>query len=120
MHTTKKKNIEAIRAMLTSEDRPDGLFSSVEKLALATYHAVKRTDIKIPQDLKIISFFSNLSIAGLLTPSLTTITQPTFEIGEECAKLLMKKLTKPRQPDLPNQVISIPSKIIIRSSTIAV
>lgn len=115
-----EKNIEAIRAMLTSADRPDGLFSSVEKLALATYHAVKRTDIKIPQDLKIISFFSNISIAGLLTPSLTTITQPTFQIGEECAKLLIKKLTKPRQPDLPNQLISIPSKITIRSSTIAV
>lgn len=115
-----ENNIEAIRSMLLSEDRPDGLVSSVEKLALATYHAVKRTDIKIPEDLKIISFFSNISIAGLLTPSLTTITQPAFTIGEECAKLLIKKLTKPRQPDLPNQLISIPSKITIRSSTIVV
>jgi LacI family transcriptional regulator len=115
-----EKNIEAIRNLLLSQDRPDGIVSSVEKLALATYHAVKRTDIKIPEDLKIISFFSNLSIAGLLTPSLTTITQPAFSIGEECAKLLIRKLTKPRQPDLPNQVITIPSKITIRSSTIAV
>lgn len=113
-----ENNIEAITKMLLSEDRPDGLVSSVEKLALATYHAVKRTNIKIPEDLKIISFFSNLSIAGLLTPSLTTITQPAFTIGEECAKLLMKKLTKPRQPDLPNQVISLPSKLTIRSSTV--
>ncbi|MBC6369119.1 LacI family DNA-binding transcriptional regulator [Algoriphagus sp. AK58] len=115
-----EQNVEAIRQMLMSPDRPDGILSSVEKLALATYHAIKRTDLKIPDDLKIISFFSNLSIASLLHPSLTTITQPAFSIGEECAKLLMKKLTKPRQPDLPNQIITIPSKITIRSSTIAV
>lgn len=113
-----EENIESIRKLLTGPNRPDGILSSVEKLALATYHAIKKTNLKIPNDLKIISFFSNLSIASLLTPSLTTITQPAFTIGEECAKLIIKKLTKPRQPDLPNQVITIPSHITIRSSTI--
>ena len=113
-----EQNIEAIKQLLMGPNRPDGILSSVEKLALATYHAVKRTHLRIPEDIKILSFFSNLSIASLLNPSLTTITQPAFNIGEECAKLLMKKLTKPRQPDLPNQVITIPSKITIRSSTI--
>ncbi len=114
-----EQNIESIRMMLTSDHRPDGIVSSVGKLALATYHAVKRTNLNIPRDLKIISFFSDPSIASLLSPSLTTITPPAFNIGEECAKLLIKKLTKPRQPDLPNQTITIPSKITIRSSTIA-
>lgn len=113
-----EENIESIKELLLGPNRPDGILSSVEKLALATYHAVKRTHLRIPQDLKLISFFSNLSIASLLNPSLTTITQPAFNMGEECAKLVMKKLTKPRQPDLPNQVITIPSKITIRSSTI--
>jgi LacI family transcriptional regulator len=111
-------NIELIRDLLLSENRPDGIFSSVEKLALCTYHAVKRTNLRIPEDLKIISF-SNMNIAGLLNPSLTTITQPAFTIGEECAKLLIRKLTRPKQPDLLNQVITVPSKITIRSSTVA-
>lgn len=109
-------NIELIRVMLDGEDRPDGILASVEKLALATYQAVKRTNLRIPNDLKIISF-SNMSIASLLNPPLTTITQPAFTIGEECAKLLIKKLTRPKQPDLLNQVIMVPSKITIRAST---
>ncbi|KAI9549111.1 putative ribose operon repressor-like [Daphnia sinensis] len=113
-----ESNIELIREMLQAPDRPDGILASVEKLALATYHAVKRTDLRIPKDLKIISF-SNMKIASLLNPSLTTITQPAFTIGEECAKLLIKKLTRPKQPDLLNQVITIPSKITIRASTMA-
>ena len=114
-----EKNIEKIRQVLLSPNRPDGILSSVEKLALATYHAIKRTDLRIPEDVKVVSYFSNLGIASLLNPSLTTITQPAFSIGEECAKLLIRKLTRPKQPDLLDQVIIVPSKITIRSSTVA-
>ncbi len=113
-----ERNVEMIRELISSPNRPDGILSSVEKLALATYQAVKRSNLKIPDDLKIISF-SNMGIAGLLNPSLTTINQPAVAIGQECAKLLIRKLTKPKQYHLINQVITIPSKITIRSSTLA-
>ncbi|MBN7816439.1 LacI family DNA-binding transcriptional regulator [Algoriphagus pacificus] len=109
-------NIEILKNLLIQENRPDGILASVEKLALACYQAVKKTDLKIPTDLKIISF-SNMGIAGLLNPSLTTISQPAFSMGEECARILIKKLTKTNQPALANEVVVIPSKITIRAST---
>jgi LacI family transcriptional regulator len=115
---SEEENIKLITDMLWSDNRPDGILSTVEKLAIATYHAVKRTKIRIPEDLKIISF-ANTTMAGLLSPSLTTITQPAITIGQECAKLLIGKLTKPKHYELIDQVITIPSKIIIRSSTVA-
>ena len=111
-------NIDILMSLLSREDRPDGILASVEKLALASYHAAKKLKMRIPSELKVISF-SNMGIAGLLNPSLTTIIQPANTIGEECAKILIKKLTKPNQPDLPNEVITIPSKLIIRESTLA-
>ncbi len=110
-------NLNLIEEFLRLPDRPDGILTSVEKLAFSTYHAVKRTKLRIPSDLKLISF-SNSSIADLLNPSLTTITQPALSIGNECAELLIKKLTKPKHYDLIDQVVTIPSKITIRSSTI--
>lgn len=112
-----ENNVKLVEELLLSRDCPDGILASVEKLAFATYHAIKKTKLRIPEDLKILSF-SNTSIAGLLSPSLTTITQPALSIGNECAKLLIKKLTKPKHYELLDQVITIPSKIIIRSSTI--
>lgn len=112
-----EENIELINKLFDSTDRPDGILASVEKLALSTYHAVKKTKLSIPDDVKVISF-SNMTIPNLLNPSLTTITQPAEAIGQECAKILIKKLTKPRQPDLPNEVISLPSKLTIRESTL--
>ncbi|MDT0616801.1 substrate-binding domain-containing protein, partial [Streptomyces lancefieldiae] len=53
--------------------KPDGVFTSVERLAFATYYACYDLNINIPGNLKVISF-SSLEIAPLLNPSLTTIT----------------------------------------------
>lgn len=95
--------------------KPDGVFTSVERLAFATYYACYDLNISIPDDLKVISF-SSLEIAPLLNPSLTTITQPATEIGTEAAKMLFKILDTKRDKKLPSELI-LQSKIIIRNST---
>lgn len=109
-------NIKLIVGFLYGMDRPDGILASVEKLAIATYHAARETKLEMPKDFKLVSF-SNMKIAGLLKPSLTTISQPAFEIGTECAKLLMKKLTKPNQPAFEDKIIQMPSQIDFRESS---
>jgi LacI family transcriptional regulator len=113
---SEEANIKLISGILYGLDRPDGILASVEKLAIATYHAARLTKLDMPNDFKLVSF-SNMKIAGLLNPSLTTISQPAFEIGSECAKLLMKKLTKPNQPALEDRIITMPSQITFREST---
>jgi LacI family transcriptional regulator len=55
-------------------------------------------------------------VAGLLNPSLSTITQPAFEIGREAATMLLKKLEK-KSFQLPDESIVIESKLIARRST---
>ncbi|WP_432328651.1 substrate-binding domain-containing protein [Mucilaginibacter sp. P25] len=47
--------------------KPDGIFSSVERLAFATYYVCNDLGISIPNDLKVISF-SSLRVAPLLSP----------------------------------------------------
>lgn len=88
-----KKNNDIIRKLLSRKNRPDGIFASVEKLAITTYEICESLNLNIPKDVKIISF-SNLQTAALLNPSLTTITQPAFEIGREAASILFKLVEK--------------------------
>jgi LacI family transcriptional regulator len=88
-----KKNKDVIRKLLSRKNRPDGIFASVEKLAITTYEICEALNLNIPKDVKIISF-SNLQTAALLNPSLTTITQPAFEIGREAASILFKLVEK--------------------------
>jgi LacI family transcriptional regulator len=108
------KNKLILKNLLT-KIKPDGVFTSVERLAFATYYACYDLKISIPNDLKIIGF-SSLEIAPLLNPSLTTITQPATKIGIEAALLLFKMLEDPNAVD-PNCMIVLDSKLIKRNST---
>ncbi|HEY1112337.1 MAG TPA: LacI family DNA-binding transcriptional regulator [Chitinophagaceae bacterium] len=108
-------NYSLIGKLLQSPARPDGLFSSFEKLALLTYQACEALQLSIPRDLRIISF-SNLETAPLLNPSLSTITQPAFEIGKKAASLLFTALEKGVQ-SLPSEDVVINSILDIRNSS---
>jgi LacI family transcriptional regulator len=84
-------NLESIKCHLQSNFKPDGMFSPVEKLALVVYEACKTLDIKIPLDLKLVSF-ANMTAASLLQPPLTSIIQPAFEIGKQSCEALFKAI----------------------------
>ena len=109
-----EENSIIIKAALT-DLKPDGIFTSVERLAFATYYACYDLNISIPQDVKIISF-SSLEIAPLLNPSLTTITQPATEIGTEAARMLFNVLSSKGDKKIPSELV-LQSKIIKRNST---
>lgn len=111
----KQANYKMIEAMLKAKNRPDGIFASVEHLAIASYLVCRDLKLHIPGDVKIISF-SNLEAAELLSPSLTTITQPAFEIGKEAATILLKALTK-KGFKLSDTKHVLPSTLIQRAST---
>lgn len=109
------KNNDLIRKLLKRKNRPDGIFASVEKLAISTYEICEELKLNIPKDIKIISF-SNLQTAALLNPSLTTITQPAFEIGREAASILFKLVEKRGFNFLLEKTV-LKSKLVVRNST---
>ena len=108
-------NDTIIRKLLTRKNKPDGIFASVEKLAISTYKICNELKLAIPKDIKIISF-SNLQTAAFLNPSLTTITQPAYEIGREAASLLFKLVEKKGHNFLLEKTV-LKSTLIARNST---
>ncbi|QNN44784.1 LacI family DNA-binding transcriptional regulator [Pedobacter roseus] len=112
-HDDETKNLENIKALL-AQQKPDALFSSIEEFIIPAYTACRALGLRIPFDVKMLSF-SNLSTAPLLAPSLTTITQPAFEIGREAAKCLFKILNNKQLDDEQNIVLK--SMLIKREST---
>jgi len=108
-------NYQIIRDLLESKNRPDGLIASVEKLTTPIYLACRELNISIPKNLKVISF-TNLQAALILTPTLTTVTQPAFEMGKTAASLLFKAIEQ-KNFDLSKERIVIPSVLAERSST---
>lgn len=86
-------NKEAIRQLIKTQ-KPDGVFASVERLAISTIRVVNEEGLKIPNDIKLICF-SCLDIADLLSPPLSVVKQPAYEMGKEAAKFLFSQINEP-------------------------
>lgn len=110
-----ERNAVLIQELLERRPEIDGIFASVEHLAIASYHACQRLGRRIPEQVKIIGF-SNLEIAALLNPALTTITQPAYDIGREAATILLRAVTR-KKPTLPGQSLVLESVLFARAST---
>jgi LacI family transcriptional regulator, galactose operon repressor len=110
-----EENYRLIRELLLSDKRPDGIFASVERIAVQIYHICRELNLNIPGDVKVIGF-SNLVTASLLNPSLTTIAQPAYDMGKEAATILFRRLEK-KYIVVPNDRVILPSRLEIRDST---
>lgn len=104
-----------IKLFLGKSETCDGVVASVERLALQIYLAAKEMDISIPNNLKVIAF-STWDAAPILNPSLTTITQPAYEIGKIAASKLFDIIEK-KAPLIDDSIIMLPSTLIERDST---
>ena len=91
--------------------------ASVERIATAVYLVCQEMQIEIPGQLKVVAF-SAIETASILNPSLTTISQPAFEIGRTAAELLFKQMKK-KSTDSDEETIMIPSTLIARTSSSA-
>jgi len=113
-----EKNKEIICKAIR-EQRPDGIFASVERLALASYYVCYDLNLEIGRHIKILAF-SSLEIAPLLNPSLSTIIQPSLEMGKEAARLLFRKLLSPAgmEAESEAETIVLKSTLIPRKSTL--
>lgn len=111
----KVQDIKAIQDLLAQRPDIDGIFAAVESMAMSSYEACRNLGRQIPADVKIISF-SNLEIAALLAPALTTITQPAYNIGREAARILFQSIIKNR-PLSVAQSQELKSELVIRAST---
>lgn len=111
-----RDNINRIKKLLKKKNKPEGIIASVEKLSAPVYSACNELKISIPRKLKLISF-TNLQTASILNPSLTTITQPAFEMGQQAALTLFKKLEKKKNSFFQQDNIIIKSELVKRDST---
>lgn len=93
----------------------DGLFVASDTFAAHCIKALKKEQFKIPEDIKIIGF-NNDPISELVTPSLSTINYPGYEMGVLAGQSVISQLNG--SIDLqPANSITLRHKLIIRESS---
>lgn len=65
----------------------DGVFATNDLIAIGAIKALQKMGYRVPKDIKIIGF-DDIYPSSLITPALTTIAQPKYEMGAEAMKML--------------------------------
>lgn len=103
----------AISSLLQLKDCPDSFFCTSDYLAAATIRSCIHMGLRVPDDVMVVGF-DNIDISILTTPTITTVSQPRFDIGYTSCKYLMDIIADPNL--LPQQTF-LPAELIIRDST---
>jgi LacI family transcriptional regulator len=104
----------AMRSLLSLSPRPDAVFVDNNIMTLEALHAIAEAGLSIPDDIGIVGF-DDMSWASLLRPPLTTVAQPSYDIGVETARLLMSRIAG--YSGVARTVTLLPSLVVRKSST---
>ncbi len=66
--------------------RPDAIFTISDRMAIGAMLAIKAKGLKMPQDIGLVGF-NNEPVVGLVTPAISSVEQPSFELGKSAAML---------------------------------
>lgn len=79
---------KSIHKLFKSTPKPDAILASSERIAIGSIEALKEMKLRIPTDVAVVGFFDN-PISRFIDPPITSIHQPTFDIGQSAARLLI-------------------------------
>ena len=81
--------------------------------SLVLGNIVNKEKLKIPDDISIVGF-DDLPWAKAISPPLTVVKQPAYEMGQKAAELFFKRV---EEPSRENVEVVLEPKLIIRQST---
>jgi len=108
-----KNGNEGMQYLFGAVNKPDAVFAVNDPVAIGAYEAIKSRGLKIPDDIAIVGFSDN-PVTALITPPLTTMKQPAYDMGKEAAELLFKHI-KNKTHEIEKIVLG--TYLIERSST---
>lgn len=110
---TISSGMECMESLFGKGKAIDAVFCVCDAVAFGAMRIIKQHGLKIPADISVAGF-TDEPMAELVEPSLTTVRQPIYEIGETAARLLFAQL---KDPDLPAELSVLDTRIIVREST---
>ncbi len=108
-----KDAIKATARLLDLPDRPDAIFGINDTVAFAAMKEIKRRGLRIPEDVALVGFTDEFH-STVVDPALTSITHPTFEIGQEAARLFFNRIENPTEASVQ---VTLKTRLIIRQSS---
>jgi DNA-binding LacI/PurR family transcriptional regulator len=104
----------ATQELLASKKRPDAIFTISDRMAIGAMLAIKDKGLRMPQDIGLVGF-NNEPITNLVTPRISSVDQPAFELGKIAAKLFIERV---HNHDMSHIEEVLKPKLCIRESSL--
>ena len=98
---------------LPAAERPTALFASSDLVAIGVLQVLLRHGVRVPHDLALVGY-DDIEFARQVAIPLTTVRQPSYEMGRTAAEMLIRELTGD-QPDERHVVFQ--PELVVREST---
>jgi LacI family transcriptional regulator len=114
-----ERGVMAAYKILEMKELPDALFAISDSVAIGAMKTLQKHGLKIPDDIAVVGF-SETQKALIVEPNLTSVEQPTFEMGKIAAELLLKQIQHNRKNEdrILSQSIILDAKLNIRESSL--
>ena len=105
----------AMDKIIKEKKNIDAVFAANDPIAIGAFQRIKEAGLKIPDDIGIVGF-SNNKITSLVEPPITTVNQPSFNMGKRAAEILIKLINEDNIKIEPIVEV-LDTELIIRKST---
>ena len=86
-----------------------------DQIAVTVLRALAQRRVRVPRDISVVGY-DDVEFAAMLTPALTSIRQPKYEVGRTAAQLL---IAETMDPDHRHGDIRFEPELVERQSTTA-
>jgi len=105
---------EGAERILRDPHWPTAIFAFNDLMAFGVLRYAQKRGITVPDQLSVIGF-DDMMMASYSAPSLSTIRQPKYELGQQAAEILLRRIHGDHSPV---QHLTLPTTLIIRESTV--
>jgi LacI family transcriptional regulator len=107
---------EEIISKILEDQAIDAVFTVNELFAVIIIKTASKIGLSVPKDLSVIAFSDGI-ISKYSTPTITTVSQNGFKMGQKAAKMLIKRLETDEEDEEHYRTEVIETHLIIREST---
>ncbi|MER7807129.1 LacI family DNA-binding transcriptional regulator [Streptomyces sp900116325] len=109
---TGRSGRQAVEQLLSAGTQFDSVFAHNDISAAGVLRALRAAGRSVPDDIAVVGF-DDIPMAEHTEPPLTTVRQPTRQMGETAARLLLSHLGGTATPDGP---VVLPTELVVRLS----
>ena len=109
---TRDSGLTAIREILATGLPFDSVFAHNDLMAVGVLDGLRSAGLQVPDDVALVGF-DDIAVASHTQPALTTVHQPSHEMGAAAAGMLLSHLDGEPFPDEP---LIVPTSFVVRES----